>query len=75
MPKHEAQVGSPHSFTDGEGVPWTVREYRADGNPDCGGSAACLVFECDGAFRLVRDFPTRWRSLEPAALSKLSWGR
>jgi hypothetical protein len=74
MPMHKTIVGPPHAFTDGEGVPWTVREYRADGNGATGGTP-CLVFECDGAFRLVRGFPSDWRGLAPLELSKLSWQR
>jgi hypothetical protein len=74
MPTQGAMIGSPFEFTDDDGVSWTVREYRAEG-AGAGVGAPCLVFECDGAFRLVRDFPRDWRSLVPVELSKLSWRR
>ena len=75
MPDQDAMIGSPHSYTDGDGVPWTVREFRTDGIAGNGATRPCLVFDCDTAFRLVREFPSDWRSLGPEQLSKLSWGR
>ena len=67
-------VGSPFSFTDVDGMEWTVCEYGAIGS-GANADSACLIFESDGTVRRVRAFPENWRSLTSDELTKLSWMR
>jgi hypothetical protein len=56
----------------GEGVVWLVYELSA--SPFDRRSKVALVFENDGAVRLVRSFPAEWRDLGEEALFALSFG-
>jgi len=67
-------LGPPFSFTDADGMEWTVTEYGASGS-GANTDSAYLVFESDGTVRRVRAFPENWRSLTSVELTKLSWMR
>lgn len=52
---------------DSEGHLWRVREVTyADAAPS-------LVFEAEGIFRRVRQYPVDWQELTDAQLYALSW--
>ena len=59
-------------FRDENGVWWRVYEQGAvaadQGKP-------CLIFESDTVARRVHNFPDDWRSVDDAALERLSWER
>jgi len=63
-------IGELEHFAAPDGVQWKVGEYS---NSDRGEGARCLVFQCDGVVRLVRNYPSTWRTLDPAGLLALSW--
>jgi hypothetical protein len=52
---------------------WVVRERCA--RPSDAQQTRHLVFESDGVFRRVRNFPENWRELSAADLYELSWRR
>jgi hypothetical protein len=55
-----------------DGMLWLV--YELASLPFDRRSAQTLVFENDGAVRLVRDFPSNWRELTDAELHAVSFG-
>ena len=74
MPSMRAVIGSPLSFTDVNGIDWTVTEYGPSAN-GARAEGAYLVFESDATVRRVRAFPDNWRSLSRDELTRLSWMR
>ncbi len=64
--------GPPRTFRAPDGVAWTIREHAVDHGA---GGAPCLIFECEGVIRRVRNFPPNWRELSDDALHDLSWSR
>jgi hypothetical protein len=61
-------------FVDSSYVQWRVSERNARRDPGAKGDL-CLIFACPGMVRRVWDYPANWRTLSPAALLALSWGR
>ena len=59
---------------DGAFVHWHVHEVDAHAVPGTRGPR-CLLFLCDGVIRRVWEYPANWRSLDDAALGRLSWRR
>ena len=74
MHSMRAMIGSPLSFTDADGIDWTVSEYGPSTN-GARAESAYLVFESDATVRRVRAFPDNWRSLSRDELTRLSWMR
>jgi len=67
----------PVSFsqvTNGVWLHWTVVEVDARMVPGSHG-ARCLLFTRQDCIRRVWEFPSEWRTLDAAALEKLSWHR
>jgi hypothetical protein len=56
-------------ISDADGKVWRVVELVQETG------ARALVFDSDGIFRRIREFPADWRSLDDADLLALSWGR
>lgn len=56
---------------DVAGILWLV--YELPPLPLDRRSSPSLVFESDAAIRLVRNYPTDWRTLSDVALYQLSW--
>jgi hypothetical protein len=56
-----------------DGIAWRVYESRL-GQYDRRGSPH-LFFECDGAIRRVRDYPTNWFELDDEALMRAGSSR
>jgi hypothetical protein len=54
---------------DADGREWRVIELRE------GMNAPALVFDSDGVFRRVREYPLEWATLDDEALLRLSWRR
>ena len=54
---------------DAQGKLWRVVELVQETG------ARTLVFDADGVFRRIREYPADWRSLADSDLLALSWGR
>ena len=76
MPDHNASGAARATveFVDERGVQWRVWERDARGDPGAPHDA-CLIFACMEAVRRVWDYPANWRTLSPAELARLSWGK
>jgi hypothetical protein len=67
-------IGAEATFTDSDGVLWTVTEREGHTVPGSRG-ARCLIFHSSEAVRRVWDYPAGWRDLLTPSLTALSWSR
>ena len=67
-------IGAEATFTDEDGMLWTVTEREGHAVPGSRGSH-CLIFDSPEAVRRVWDYPAGWRDLLPPSLIALSWSQ
>jgi hypothetical protein len=67
-------IGAEATFTDEDGMLWTVTEREGHGVPGSRG-IRCLIFDSPEAARRVWNYPAGWRDLLPPSLIALSWSQ